>query len=97
MALEVFILGSGGSLALPDRGLTSVLVRREGELHLFDCGESLQLVVSTIFRTFAEAVPIGFLRPFTAYACSSASSIAVPPVSRAMFMYFLVPHFLPAT
>jgi ribonuclease Z len=43
MALEVFILGTGGMMPLPGRALTSVLVRREGELFLFDCGEGTQV------------------------------------------------------
>ena len=43
MNIEVFILGTGGMMPLPGRGLTSVLVRREGELFLFDCGEATQV------------------------------------------------------
>ena len=43
MNLEVFVLGTGGMMPLPGRGLTSVLVRREGELFLFDCGEGTQI------------------------------------------------------
>ena len=43
MNLETFILGSGGMMPLPHRFLTSVLLRREGELFLFDCGEATQI------------------------------------------------------
>ena len=43
MNLEAFVLGTGGMMPLPGRGLTSVLVRREGELFLFDCGEGTQI------------------------------------------------------
>ncbi len=43
MNLEVFVLGTGGMMPLPGRGLTSALVRREGELFLFDCGEGTQI------------------------------------------------------
>jgi ribonuclease Z len=43
MNLEAFILGSGGMVPLPNRHLTSVLLRREGELFLFDCGEGTQV------------------------------------------------------
>ncbi|MCL2191790.1 MAG: ribonuclease Z, partial [Treponema sp.] len=32
MNLEAFILGCGGMMPLPNRHLTSVLLRREGEL-----------------------------------------------------------------
>ncbi len=43
MNLEAFILGTGGMMPLPYRFLTSVLLRREGDLFLFDCGESTQV------------------------------------------------------
>jgi ribonuclease Z len=43
MSMEVFILGTGGMMPLPGRSLTSVLLRREGELLLFDCGEGTQV------------------------------------------------------
>ncbi|MCX7655836.1 MAG: ribonuclease Z [Treponemataceae bacterium] len=43
MNLEVFILGCGGMMPLPHRYLTSVLVRREGDLFLFDGGEGTQV------------------------------------------------------
>lgn len=41
--MEVYVLGCGGMMPLPGRHLTSVLVRREGELLLFDCGEATQI------------------------------------------------------
>ena len=41
--MEVYVLGCGGMMPLPGRHLTSVLVRREGELILFDCGEGTQV------------------------------------------------------
>ncbi len=43
MNLEAFILGTGGMMPLPHRHLTSVLLRREGDLLLFDCGEGTQV------------------------------------------------------
>jgi ribonuclease Z len=43
MNLEAFILGTGGMMPLPNRHLTSVLLRREGELFLFDGGEGTQV------------------------------------------------------
>lgn len=43
MNMEAFVLGSGGMMPLPHRHLTSVLLRREGELFLFDCGEGTQV------------------------------------------------------
>ena len=43
MNLEAFVLGCGGMMPLPYRHLTSVLLRREGHLFLFDCGEGTQV------------------------------------------------------
>lgn len=43
MNFEVFVLGTSGMMPLPNRFLTSALVRREGELFLFDCGEGTQV------------------------------------------------------
>lgn len=43
MNMEAFILGCGGTMPLPNRYLTSVLLRREGEVFLFDCGEGTQI------------------------------------------------------
>ncbi|MBO5770534.1 MAG: MBL fold metallo-hydrolase, partial [Spirochaetales bacterium] len=43
MNFEVFSLGTSGMMPLPGRYLTSALVRREGELFLFDCGEGTQI------------------------------------------------------
>lgn len=41
--MEAFILGTGGMMPLPGRHLTSMLLRREGELFLFDSGEATQV------------------------------------------------------
>jgi ribonuclease Z len=43
MNFEVFVLGTGGMMPLPGRFLTSAMLRREGELFLFDCGEGTQV------------------------------------------------------
>lgn len=43
MNMELFVLGTGGMMPLPSRALTSVLLRREGKLFLFDCGEGTQV------------------------------------------------------
>jgi ribonuclease Z len=43
--MEAFVLGCGGMMPLPQRALTSVLVRREGELFLFDGGEGTQVSI----------------------------------------------------
>ena len=41
--LEAFQLGTSGMMPLPGRFLTSVLVRRDGDLFLFDSGEGTQV------------------------------------------------------
>ncbi len=43
MSLEVFSLGTSGMMPIPGRFLTSALLRREGELFLFDSGEGTQV------------------------------------------------------
>ncbi|MBK5200913.1 MAG: ribonuclease Z [Spirochaetaceae bacterium] len=43
MNFEVFVLGTSGMMPLPGRYLTSAMLRREGELFLFDCGEGTQV------------------------------------------------------
>jgi len=43
MNFEVFVLGTSGMMPLPGRFLTSAMLRREGELFLFDCGEGTQV------------------------------------------------------
>jgi len=42
MSLRVVFLGTGGSVPTPKRGLPAVLVQREDECLLFDCGEGVQ-------------------------------------------------------
>ncbi|MFP4642902.1 MAG: ribonuclease Z [Spirochaetales bacterium] len=65
MNMEAFILGCGGMMPLPNRHLTSMLLRREGQLFLFDCGEGSQVSlrklnlkwkkISAIFITHSHA------------------------------------------
>ena len=43
MNLELYIIGTSGMMPLPNRHLTSVLLRRDGEMMLFDCGEGTQV------------------------------------------------------
>ena len=43
MNFEVFSIGTSGMMPLPHRFLTSALVRRNGSLFLFDCGECTQV------------------------------------------------------
>ena len=48
MSFEIFVLGTGGMMPLPNRFLTSVLLRREGSLFLFDCGEGTQISLRSL-------------------------------------------------
>lgn len=41
--MEVYVLGTSGMMPLPRRFLTSAMVRRKGDLYLFDCGEGTQV------------------------------------------------------
>jgi ribonuclease Z len=41
--IDVVLLGTGGMMPLPGRWLSSLLVRADGEMVLFDCGEGTQV------------------------------------------------------
>lgn len=43
MVLDVALVGTGGMMPLPNRWLSSVLIRYMGHLILFDCGEGTQI------------------------------------------------------
>jgi ribonuclease Z len=63
--IDLLLLGTGGMMPLPDRWLSSLLVRTGGHLTLFDCGEGTQISwrqfgwgfrrLSTIFLTHFHA------------------------------------------
>ena len=40
--LNVTFLGTAGSLPTPERNPSAILINREGEMLLFDCGEGTQ-------------------------------------------------------
>ncbi len=42
MSLRVVFLGTAGSVPTPKRGLPAIMIQREGERILFDCGEGVQ-------------------------------------------------------
>jgi ribonuclease Z len=42
MSLQIVFLGTSGSVPTPKRSLPSIIVRREGEQLMFDCGEGVQ-------------------------------------------------------
>ncbi len=48
MGLDAFVLGCGGMMPLPGRHLASTMLRREGELFLFDCGEGTQVALKKL-------------------------------------------------
>src|SRR4030043_744065 len=41
--MECVLLGSGGMMPMPGRFLTSVVVRLQGQLYIFDAGEGCQI------------------------------------------------------
>ena len=42
MSLEVFFLGTAGSVPTTTRSLPAIAIRRKGELIFLDCGEGVQ-------------------------------------------------------
>lgn len=43
--IDVVLLGTGGMLPLPNRNLSSMMVRANGSIILFDCGEGTQVAI----------------------------------------------------
>lgn len=43
--MEIFILGSSGSIPTLKRNLPSLVLRRDGKLYMFDCGEGTQMQI----------------------------------------------------
>ena len=43
--LDICLLGTGGTMPMPDRALTSLIVRYKGKNILIDCGEGTQIMV----------------------------------------------------
>ena len=43
MVIDAVLLGTGGMLPLPGRWLSCLLMRANGDLTLFDCGEGTQI------------------------------------------------------
>lgn len=41
--IDLFLLGSGGNLPLPERGLSSLCIKSSGKTMLIDCGEGTQI------------------------------------------------------
>jgi ribonuclease Z len=48
MVLDVALVGTGGMMPLPNRWLSSVLIRHNGRLVLFDCGEGTQISLRSL-------------------------------------------------
>ena len=48
MVLDVALVGTGGMMPLPNRWLSSVLIRYAGHLILFDCGEGTQISLRSL-------------------------------------------------
>jgi ribonuclease Z len=48
VVLDVALVGTGGMMPLPNRWLSSVLLRYQGRLILFDCGEGTQISLRTL-------------------------------------------------
>ncbi len=61
--MDIFFLGTSGSIPTLKRNLPSLVIRREGELYLFDCGEAtqIQIIKSGLSLAKFEAVFITHL------------------------------------
>ncbi|HEY3274443.1 MAG TPA: ribonuclease Z [Methanocella sp.] len=63
--LKIIFLGTGGSIPTPNRGMPSLMVQREGERLLFDCGEGTQRQMMKARSGFMDVTSI-FLSHFHA-------------------------------
>src|SRR5207237_955249 len=76
--LDVYLLGEGGTMPLPGRWLSSLLVRHEGRLLLFDCGEGTQIPLRAAGWGL-RAVDAVFLTHFHADHVSGLPGLLLPP------------------
>ena len=74
MNLEAFVLGCGGMMPLPYRHLTSVLVRREGDLFLFDGGEGTQVSLRRLNLKWKKINAIFVSAHYSQKVCSRSFS-----------------------
>ncbi len=58
--LEVCLLGCGGMMPLPDRRLTSMLIRQNGKMILVDCGEGTQIGIKELGWGFKSIEAVCF-------------------------------------
>lgn len=52
--LEVCLLGTGGMIPLPERRLSSMMIRRNGKMILMDCGEGTQIGIRLLGWGFKD-------------------------------------------
>ncbi len=72
MNFEVFVLGTSGMMPLPNRFLTSAMVRRDGELFLFDCGEGTQVSLKMLNLKWKKN-PFHLYKPYACRPCNRTS------------------------
>lgn len=58
MSLQVVFLGTAGSIPTPKRSLPAILIKRKGELIMFDCGEGVQRQMITAGEGFHRKMKI---------------------------------------
>src|SRR4030088_376947 len=108
MVLDVALVGAGGMMPLPNRWLSSVLLRYQGQLILFDCGEGTQIslralgwglkdigliLISHVHGDHVTGLP-GLLLTLANADRTEAVTIVGPPASSSVVEHLLVvaPH-----
>ena len=95
MNLEAFVLGCGGMMPLPYRHLTSVLIRREGDLFLFDGGEGTQVSLKRLNLKWKKINAIFVSRfVFVFIYCNSFSPINFPLIKKVQNHIYLLNEYL---
>ena len=82
--IDVGLLGTGGTMPLPERFLSSALVRCGGELILIDCGEGTQVSLRKLGWGLKDigTVLITTTTPTTSPACRGFFSLSATVAAR---------------
>ena len=70
--MRVTFLGTSGSMPTPERGSSSVVIRKDKELFMFDCGEGTQRQMVKAGIAFQRKMRIFISVLYSVYAKSGA-------------------------
>jgi len=103
MDIEVYFLGTSAGVPTPNRNVTSIVVRRKGELIFFDMGEGTQRQLFKLGLGFGKTIKVFFthihgdhimgffplIQTLTLFKRTEKLLVFGPPKMRPMIEYFL--------